>query len=50
MKGINMNTSTTLRVGLDIGSSFISCAIAEKSNETNEMKLMGIGRALRGET
>ena len=45
MKSINVNTSTTLRVGLDIGSSFISCAIAEKSNETDEMKLMGIGRA-----
>ncbi|HJM69584.1 MAG TPA: cell division protein FtsA [Candidatus Marinimicrobia bacterium] len=38
-----MNTSQTLRVGLDIGSAFISCAIAEKFNETGEMKLMGIG-------
>ncbi len=46
MKGINMNVSQTIRVGLDIGSSFISCAIAEKSNETGEMKLMGIGRAV----
>ena len=46
MKGINMNASVVIRVGLDIGSSFISCAIAEKSNETGEMKLMGISRAV----
>ena len=45
MKGKTMNTAQTLRVGLDIGSSFISCAIAEKSYETDEMKLMGIGRS-----
>lgn len=45
MKGINMNPANSLRVGIDFGSSFISCAIAEKSIETGEMKLMGIGRS-----
>ena len=44
MKGINMNSSQTIRVGLDIGSSFITCAVAEKSNESDEIKLLGIGR------
>ncbi len=46
MKGINMNSGTVQRVGIDIGSSFITCAIAEKNLETNEMKLMGIGRSI----
>lgn len=46
MKGINMNSGTVQRVGIDIGSSFITCAIAEKNLETDEMKLMGIGRSI----
>ena len=45
MKGININTGTVQRVGIDIGSSFITCAIAEKHLETDVIKLMGIGRS-----
>ncbi len=44
MKVIHKNNSQQLRVGLDVGSSFITCAIVEKSTEKDEMKLLGLGR------
>jgi len=45
MKRIHKNISHHLRVGLDIGSSFITCVIGEKSIENSDMKLLGVGRA-----
>jgi len=44
MKPINLNNSQQLRVGIDVGSSFISCAIVEKSSESDDVKLLGLGK------
>lgn len=44
MKRIQMKGNFSQRVGIDIGSSFVTCAIAEKNYDSGEIKLMGIGR------
>ncbi len=45
MKPIHKNNSQLIRVGLDVGSSFITCAIVDRSDKENEIKLLGIGRS-----
>jgi len=45
VKPIHKNNSQLIRVGLDVGSSFITCAIVDRSDKENEIKLLGIGRS-----
>ncbi len=42
---IQKSTNQQLRIGIDIGSSNVTCALTEKLPDGKEMKLLGIGKS-----